>query len=98
MVALDNVPANVTQSVFIVNSFSGHTFDKIENASGRAVGSDARDAEPCRYELSGGSSVQDMVMAKLTREGDGWAFTAISEPVKNGRRIADVEPAARAAL
>lgn len=98
MVALDKVPANVTAIVFIVNSYSGQTFDKIENASCRAVDSDARDTELCRYELSGGSSVQAMVMAKLTREGNGWAFTAIGEPVKNGRRIKDVEPAARAAL
>lgn len=98
MVALDKVPTNVTQIVFVVNSFSGQTFDQIDNATCRAVDSDARDAELCRFELSGGQPVQAFVMAKLTREGDGWAFTAIGEPVKKGSRIKDVEPAARAAL
>ena len=98
LVALDKVSPNVTQIVFIVNSFSGHSFDQIENATCRAVDSDARDAELCTYTLSGGQSVQAMVMAKLSREGNGWAFTAIGEPVKNGRRIKDVEPAAHAAL
>lgn len=98
LVALDRVPAKVTQIVFIVNSYSGHSFNQIENAACRAVDSDAGDTELCRYELSGGQDVQAMVMAKLSRDGDGWAFTAIGEPVRNGRRIKDVEPAARAAL
>lgn len=98
MVALDKVPSNVTQIVFIVNSYSGHTFDKIENASCRAVDSDAGDTELCRYELSGGQKIQAMVMAKLVRQSNGWDFTAIGEPVTNGRRIGDVMPAAKAAL
>ena len=98
MVALDKVPANVTQIVFIVNSYSGHTFDMIENATCRAVDSDASDTELCRYELSGGQKIQAMVMAKLSRQGDGWDFTAIGTPVTNGRRIKDVLPAAKAAL
>lgn len=97
-VALSRVPGNVTQIVFVVNSYSGHTFDKIENAYCRAVDSDARDAELCRYTLSGGEVVQAMIMAKLSRQGNGWAFTAIGTPVKNGKRLSDVEPAARAAL
>lgn len=98
MVNLPAVPANVTDIVFIVNSYSGQKFDQIENASCRAVDADAGDAELCRYELSGGQPIQAMVMAKVTRQGSGWTFTAIGEPVTNGRRIDDVIPAAKAAL
>lgn len=98
LVALDQVSPSVQQIVFIVNSYGGHTFDMIENATCRAVDSDARDAELCRFELSGGQRIQAMVMAKLSRDGDGWTFTAIGAPVTQGRRIEQVEPAARACL
>lgn len=97
-VALDKVPANVTDIVFVVNSYSGQTFDQIDNAYCRAVDSDARDNELCRYTLSGGQRAQAMVMAKVTRDNNGWTFTAIGEPVQNGKRLSDVEPAARAAI
>lgn len=98
LVHLDRVPANVAHVVFVVNSYSGETFDQIENAYCRAVDTDTRDTELCRYTLSGGQKVQAMVMAKVSRDNSGWTFTAIGEPVTNGKRLSDVEPAARNAI
>jgi tellurium resistance protein TerZ len=80
MVDLPRVPAEVVHIVFVVNSYSGQNFSQIENAVARAVDSADRDRELVRYELSGSGSHTAVVMARLSRSGGGWTFTAIGTP------------------
>ena len=77
-VDLDKVPANVKSMVFTVNSFSGQTFDQVENAYCRIVDS-SNDAEVARYTLSSQGSHTAQIMAKLYRHGGEWKMHAIGE-------------------
>ncbi len=80
MVDLPRVPPAVAHIVFVVNSFSGQNFTQIENATARVVDSADRDKELVRYELSGSGSHTAVVMARVSRTGSGWSFTAIGTP------------------
>lgn len=80
LVNLSRVPANVEHIVFVVNSFLGQTFDQVENAFVRVVDSDQGDTELASYSLSGGEACTAMVMAKVSRVGSGWTFTALGRP------------------
>ena len=77
MVDLPRVPPAVAHIIFVVNSFSGQNFSQIENATARVVDSADRDRELVRYELSGSGRHTAIVMARLSRTGSGWTFTAI---------------------
>lgn len=94
LVDLAQVNGAVDAIFFVVNSFSGETFSEIENALVRVVDSNAGDQELARYELSGMGPHTAMVMAKLTREGAGWKFTAIGQPGQ-GRRLNEVQELVR---
>lgn len=90
LVDLAKVSPSVDAIYFVVNSYSGETFNQIENATVRVVDSDARDQELARYDLSGTGSHTAMIMAKLTRAASGtWTFTAIGQPGQ-GRRLDEV--------
>ncbi|SDY41070.1 tellurium resistance protein TerZ [Micromonospora pattaloongensis] len=90
-VDLSRVPANVTTLVFTVNSFTGQDFSQIENAFCRLI--DETDGkEIARYDLSGSGRHTAQVMAKVARDGQGWAMTAIGAPA-TGRTIRDLIPA-----
>jgi len=80
MVDLPRVPPAVAHIVFVVNSFSGQNFTQIENATARVVDSADRDKELVRYQLSGSGSHTAVVMARVSRSGNGWSFTAIGTP------------------
>ncbi|MFI3156498.1 MAG: TerD family protein [Methylococcaceae bacterium] len=77
-VDLDHVPANVKSLVFTVNSFSGQTFDEVENAYCRIVDS-SNNAEVARYTLSSQGSHTALVMTKLYRHNGEWKMHAIGE-------------------
>jgi tellurium resistance protein TerZ len=91
VVDLQSVPANITQIVFVVNSFTGQNFSQIENAFVRLVDSTANDTEIARYELTGSGSHNAQVMAKVSRTGNGWSMTAIGA-IANGRTFRDLLP------
>ena len=55
-VDLSRVPANVTSLVFTINSFTGQTFNEIENALCRLINL-ANNQEIAKYSLSGGGNV-----------------------------------------
>jgi tellurium resistance protein TerZ len=93
LVDLTAVPAAVTTLVFVVNSFTGQSFAQIENAFCRLVDT-TTDAELARYDLSGSGSHTAQIMAKVTRDGGGWAMTAIGA-IGNGRTFADLLPTMR---
>lgn len=95
-VDLTRLPANVTTLLFTVNSFTGETFDKIENAYCRLVDATS-DKELARFDLSGAGSHTGQVMAKLTRTSAGWDMKAIGEKTF-GRTFHDMAPTIAASL
>lgn len=97
LVDLPRVPPAVAHIVFTVNSYSGQNFGQIENATARIVDSADRDAELVRYTLTGSGSHTAVVMARLSRSGTGWTFTAIGAP-GNARTADQLVPLARQSL
>ena len=90
-VHLDRLPVEVTQIVFLVNSFTGQNFSQIENAFCRLV-DETNGQEIARYELTGSGTHTAQVMAKVGRDGSGWSMTAIGS-IANGRTFKDLLPA-----
>ncbi|MWA01065.1 TerD family protein [Actinomadura sp. LD22] len=95
-VDLQSVPANVTQLVFTVNSFTGQDFSQIENAFCRLV-DEATGQEIARYDLSGAGQHNAQIMAKVSRDGAGWSMTAIGATA-SGRTFQHLLPAVSAHL
>ena len=85
------MPAEVDQIVFTVNSFTGATFDEVDNAYCRLV-DETTGAELARYTLSGGGSHTAQIMAKISRINGAWQLTALGEPV-SGATFQDLLPA-----
>jgi tellurium resistance protein TerZ len=82
---LSRIPGNVKTLMFVVNSFTGETFDKIENAT--------TNAEMARFDLSDAGPHTGQIMAKLTRtDGANWSMTAIGQKT-SGRTFHDMLPA-----
>jgi tellurium resistance protein TerZ len=95
-VDLQGVPANVTQLVFTVNSFTGQDFSQIENAFCRLV-DETTGQEIARYDLSGSGQHNAQIMAKVSRDGQGWTMTAIGATA-SGRTFQHLLPAVSAHL
>ncbi|MDL4817993.1 TerD family protein [Actinomadura opuntiae] len=95
-VDLQSVPANVTQLVFTVNSFTGQDFSQIENAFCRLV-DETTGQEIARYDLSGAGQHNAQIMAKVSRDGQGWSMTAIGATA-TGRTFQHLLPAVSAHL
>jgi tellurium resistance protein TerZ len=95
-VDLASVPANVTQLVFTVNSFTGQDFTQIANAFCRLV-DEGTGQEIARYELSEGGQHNAQIMAKVSRDGQGWTMTAIGATA-NGRTFQHLLPTVSAHL
>ena len=91
LVDLQRVPVHVDQIVFTVNSFTGQTFEEVENAHCRLV-DETTGQELARYTLDGGGPYTAQIMAKVHRAGNGWSMTAIGAPVQ-GRTFRDLMPA-----
>jgi tellurium resistance protein TerZ len=92
-VDLASLPTAVTTLVFTVSSFTGQNFSQVQNAVCRLVDAgQAAEVELARYELSDAGPHTAQIMAKLTREGSGWAMTAIGAAA-SGRTIKDLLPA-----
>ena len=86
----------VATIVFTVNSFTGQDFSQIENAFCRLI-DETTETEIARYDLSGSGRHNAQIMAKVTREGAGWAMTALGIPA-TGRTFRDLLPAMAPAL
>lgn len=95
-VDLSRLPANVATLLFTVNSFTGDTFDRIENAYCRLVDATSN-KELARFDLTGAGAHTGQVMAKLTRTAAGWDMKAIGEKT-TGRTFHDMAPVIRASL
>lgn len=95
---LSAVHASVAQIVFVISSYSRQTFDTVQNAFCRVVDdSTAGSPEVARYQLTDSGPHTAMVMAKVSRVGTGWSFSAIGERA-NGRTVQDLVAPASAAL
>lgn len=90
IVDLDKVPASVKALVFTVNSFTGQTFDSVENAYCRMVDK-SNNQEVARYTLSAQGSHTAQIMAKVYRHNGEWKMHAIGEN-GNGRTIDSLLP------
>lgn len=91
IVELGRVPAAVQHLVFVVNSFTGQSFDQIDNAFCRLVDTKT-DKEVARFELGGSGNHTAQVMVRLFRDAGGWQMHAIGERA-SGRTYQDLLPA-----
>jgi len=96
VVDLQALPGAVKTLIFTVNSFTGDTFDRIENAYCRLVDA-ATNQEIARYDLTGAGSHTGQVMAKISRAGAGWDMKAIGDKT-TGRTFHDMMPSIQAHL
>jgi tellurium resistance protein TerZ len=92
MVDLSRLPHNVTGLVFTVNSFTGQTFDEVENATCRLV-DEKSGKEICKYVLSERGRHTGVYMAAMVRRNGAWELTAIGD-VASGRTVQDLAPGA----
>lgn len=97
LVDLAKVASTVKQIVFVISSYSGQTFDTIENAFCRLIDDSATGSpEVARFQLTDAGNHTAMIMAKVSREGTGWNFTAIGNRA-SGRTAGDlIQPSASA--
>ena len=90
LVDLENVSAAVTSIVFVISSYSGQSFNMVENAFCRLLDDSAPSTpEIARYELTDSGTHTAMIMAKVSRDGAGWTFKAIGDRA-NGRTVMDL--------
>ncbi len=90
LVDLGQVTPAAKTLVFVVNSFTGQDFSKIENAFCRLVDLGSG-TEVARFELSATGSYTAQLMAKVDRTSSGWQMTAIGAPC-SGRTFKDLLP------
>ena len=90
IVDLDKIPATVKALVFTVSSYTGQSFDTVENAYCRIVDNSNKN-EIARYTLSAQGSHTAQIMAKLYRHGGEWKMHAIGEN-GTGRTIENLLP------
>lgn len=95
-VDLQRLPAAVKHLVFTVNSFTGQTFEKVENAYCRIVNAGNK-SELARFNLSERGGHTGIVMASLSRDNGDWQFKAIGKTT-NGRTADDLVTLAVQAL
>jgi len=89
-VNLDQVPANVTALVFTVNSFTGQSFEKVQNAYCRLI-DQSNGKEVAKFNLSAQGVHTAQIMAKVYRHNGAWKMHAIGENGR-GRTFDDLLP------
>ncbi|WP_427004482.1 TerD family protein [Pseudarthrobacter sp. H2] len=98
MVNLASVSPAVKHIVFVITSYSGQTFDMVQNAFCRVIDDSVPDSpEVANYRLGESGRYTAMVMAKLSRINGTWSFHAIGAPA-NGKTAYDVVGPAAAVL
>lgn len=90
IVDLDKIPEIVKSLVFTVSSYTGQTFDTVENAYCRIV-DNSNNNEIARYTLTAQGSHTAQIMAKLYRHNGEWKMHAIGEN-GTGKTIANLLP------
>ncbi len=90
IVDLAKIPETVKALVFTVSSYTGETFNTVENAYCRIV-DNSNNHEIARYTLSAQGSHTAQIMAKLYRHNGEWKMHAIGEN-GTGRTIENLLP------
>lgn len=78
-VDLTRLPSNIQSLVFVITSFRGQTFDKVDSAFCRLVDA-SKNKELARYTLSDKTPVTAQIMAKVYRENGEWMMQALGVP------------------
>jgi stress response protein SCP2 len=78
-VDLDRVHPQIDTIFLLVTSYQGQTLEWIDNAYCRVV--DAEDEEIARVTLTLGIPETGVVLARISRDGEGWTLKALGEPV-----------------
>ncbi|MCL9783468.1 tellurium resistance TerZ family protein [Vibrio sp. S4M6] len=86
-ISLPNLEKNVKYIAVTVNSFTGQTFENIDNAFCRIV--DQGSKEICRYTLTEQGSHTGLFIGLLTCDNNEWHFTSKGIPI-NGRTVKDI--------
>ena len=87
-VDLSRLDPRAAHLVFTVNSFRGQTFNEVDNAVARLV-DETTDTEICSFTLREQGAHTGVIMASLSKGGDGWTMTAHGKPGR-GRRVSDL--------
>ncbi len=87
-VDLANLPASVKYLMFTVNSFTGQTFEKVENAYCRLINR-TNNTELARFNLSEKGRHTGVLMAYLARNGSDWSLTSLGN-VGSGFTVEDM--------
>ncbi|WP_228001203.1 TerD family protein [Nocardia australiensis] len=80
-VDLTRLAPEVTTVIFVVTSYTGQTFEQIENAFCRAIDG-VSGIEIARYDLSGGGAYTGLVMGRVVRADGFWQFESIGEGIR----------------
>lgn len=80
-VDLTRMPPQITTVIFLVTSYTGQTFDEIENAFCRVVDS-TTGAEIARHDLSTDASHTGLALGKVSRPAGTWRFEPIVEAIR----------------
>ena len=95
-VSLTSIPSQVKQLIFTINSFTGQTFQSVNNAYCRIVNqSDGQ--EIARYNLTAGGRYTAQIMAKLYWQDGEWKMQALGEGAE-GKTFHDMMPLLQAQL
>ena len=86
---LSRLPSNVEHLVLTVNSFTGQSFNDVENAFCRVV--DQQGKELAKYTLTEQGTHTAVIIASLSRSGGEWNFTAHGNASRD-RTIQDMIP------
>lgn len=90
IVDLSRVPDSIKSLVFTVSSYTGQSFNSVQNAYCRLVDGSNQN-EVARYTLSAQGAHTAQIMAKLYRHNGEWKMHAIGEN-GTGRTINDLLP------
>lgn len=93
---LQRLSPEAAKLVFTVNSFTGQTFESVQNAYCRILDA-SMGMELARFDLCEKGRHTGIVMACLSREAGGWAFKALGATT-GGRTAEDLVTAAVKAL
>lgn len=93
-VDLTRISPEVTDVVFVVTSYAGHTFELVRNAFWHLVNG-ANNTELVRSNLQVGGPNTGMVVAKLYLEDGDWKLESIGAPIQAGHPVEAAEQVRR---
>lgn len=95
-VDLSRLDPRATHLVFTVNSFRGQTFKEVDNAVARLV-DEVTNREICSFTLREQGAHTGVIMASMSKGGDGWTMKAHGIPA-SGRTAGDLVSHARSVV